>query len=156
MRKFILACLLGMAAWLSLSASSQALVLCTCCAEQQDRQRQCTAICDKAAPEPGHCAPVVNYSPAKQRPKTNPLYGESLMEISLGRPNPQQLESWRRFLERYRRRAFRDYDKTAEKYRRGRLDDAELAAAKALRDKAMVNYNHGIRAYDVAVGRKPE
>jgi hypothetical protein len=79
-----------------------------------------------------------------------------LKEISLGEPNERQLESWRRFLERHRGRAMRAYNRADHKYRRGRLSDEDLAAAKALFDKAMVNYNHGIRAYEVAIGRKPE
>jgi hypothetical protein len=154
MRKFVPPALVAIAAWLVSTGSGEALNLCNCCATQQ--AEQCTAACARMTLAPGQCPAVVDYSPAKKRPASNPLYGMSLMEISLGEPTGAQLESWRRFLERYRRRAVSDYEIAAEKFRKGRLDKSALASARALLNKAMVNYNHGIRAYEVAVGRKPD
>lgn len=154
MRAFILSVLAAVAAFPAMSGGSQALSLCNCCATQQ--AEQCSAACAAMSFAPGQCPSFVDYAPAKKRPVINPLYGMSLKEISLGEPNERQLESWRRFLERYRRHAVKAYKKAAKKYRKGRLNDADMASAKALLNQALVNYNHGIRAYEVAIGRKPE
>lgn len=153
MRKLVLSVIATLATVPAFTGDSHALSLCNCCATEQ--AEQCSSACAAMTIPAGQCPAFVDYGPAK-RPKINPLYGISLKEISLGEANQAQLESWRRFLERYRSRAIRDYDKAAEKYRHARLDDAAMASAKERLNQAMVNYNHGIRAYQVAVGRKPE
>jgi hypothetical protein len=154
MKALILPVIAAMAALPGFSESSRALSLCNCCVAQQ--VEQCMAACAAMTSAPGQCPAFVDYTPAKKRPAVNPLYSMSLKEIFLGEPNARQLESWRRFLEKHRRRAVRDYNKAAYKYRKGRLDDVAMASAKARLNQALVNYNHGIRAYEVAIGRKPE
>jgi hypothetical protein len=154
MNKFFVPVIVAAAALATLAGSSFAVVICDCCMSKQTKQ--CTAACTAVATTPEQCLSVVSYTAITKRSTKNPLNGLSLKEISLGTANAKQLEDWRQFLEKYRHKAIDDYDRADKKYRHGRLSDNAMAAAKAKLREVMVNYNHGIRAYEIAIGLKPE
>jgi hypothetical protein len=131
------------------SAASTSIGLCNCCAPSL--AASCQSSCQ--ASNSGRQCPVTIIYGEDVPHEGNALNGGSLKELDLGSPTRLQLESFRKFLERERRQALRDYRKIERAFDRQRATTAELDAAKALFAEAMVNYNHGIHAYRVATGQ---
>ena len=133
---------------------ARAVGFCDCCAASP--VKACAALCTPPAAPP-QCAVVVDYKGRGGTVKgVNPLTGLTLREIALGEPSAGKLEKLRRFLERNRRRAVRDYDRALRSARYRRIDKPALERRGRLYREALVNYYHGIRAYLVRVGRKPD
>jgi hypothetical protein len=124
------------------------IAFCKCCAASQDQQ--CATLCS-AVSAGGECPVAVQYDAAPSQ-DANPLNGLSLKELDLGKPTPSQLEDFRRFLERARKRAQSDYRKALRVFGAGDKDQAKLQSARSRYEEALVNYNHGIYAYKVAAG----
>jgi hypothetical protein len=77
----------------------------------------------------------------------NPLYGISLLSLDLGDAVRPELEGVRRLLEDSRRGVEKDRKVSARDFRKGRIDDATLAANTKRYEEAIVNYYLGLRAY---------
>jgi len=77
----------------------------------------------------------------------NPLYGVSLLSLDLKDAVRPELEGVRRLLEDSRRGVERDRKASARDFRKGRIDDAALAANTKRYEDAIVNYYLGLRAY---------
>jgi hypothetical protein len=153
MAKWLAALLtLAASAWAQ-AAPSFAVAVCNCCVTAQSIPT-CGATCAAMTVAAGHQCPVfVDYT-APAVPGA--LNGASYMGIALGDPSEAQLESFRRFLERQRRRAWRLYRQSLADFEAGRITADGLTEAKAVFREAMVNYNHGIHAYLVKLGRKSD
>jgi hypothetical protein len=139
----------------TMPGQSAAMGLCGCCDTQLTQS--CEALCSAIKLKFGICPTVVDYDGAGAAAEgTNPLNGMSLREVTLGEPTPWQLELYRRFTEKSRRQAVRDYKKALREFKRDRLSEADFAKADALYKEALVNYYHGIRAYLNRVGTKSD
>jgi hypothetical protein len=140
----------------SLPRQALAVGVCDCCANELSQS--CETACRSGSKAPGQCTAIPDYigKGASAGAKNNPLTGISLRDLSLGNPTAAQLESFRRFLEAGRRRAVADYSRAASRLKHGRISQEEFDAAKALHREAMVNYYHGMRAYLVKIGAKPD
>ncbi|CAN5531749.1 hypothetical protein BH10PSE7_BH10PSE7_02880 [soil metagenome] len=146
---------LGAALLIAGTASAGAVGLCDCCA--QSPPQSCAALCSPAANQPAQCHVAVDYDgPGGTVKGVNPLTGLSLQNLSLGEPSAGQLERFRKFLEKNRRRAVRSHRGDLRLAHWRMLDDAALAERTARYRQALVNYYHGIRAYLVRVGAKPD
>jgi hypothetical protein len=134
---------------------ARAVGLCDCCASSLTTS--CDAVCKKVTLEPQQCPAVVDYEGDGDTVKgKNPLNGRSLKDMVLGEPRREQLEDFRRFLERGRRDAVWVYVKALKAFRAKKITEEELKAAKALNEEALVNYYHGMNAYLTAVGTKTD
>ena len=132
----------------ALPAGSGAVVLCDCCAAPKG------GACEKACArqEGGLCAPLI-LPDARRKARGNPLDGTNLKYLELSGLSPLQLEKVRKWAEHWRARAERRFRRALRLARRGRLSRQALADAEKRRDKALVNYQHVIRAYRAAFGR---
>jgi hypothetical protein len=86
----------------------------------------------------------------------NPLNGLSLKELTLGDPSPWQLELFRRFLESGRAKAVISYDHALDQLHHRKIERSELDHEGVIYKEALVNYYHGIRAYLIRAGSKPD
>ena len=77
----------------------------------------------------------------------NPLYGISLLSLSLKDTVRPELEGVRRLLENSRSGVEKDRKASARDFRKGRIDEATLAANAKRYEDAIVNYYLGQRAY---------
>ncbi len=141
--------------WASAASVAQSIGLCNCCAGTFTQS--CSKACAALKNTPGQCSVIVDYeAKAVQSQGTNPLNGISLKEMSLGEPSPAQLERFRRFLEKGRRKALASYKTALHQVKRRKISAADFDEARALYKEAMVNYYHGIRSYLDRVGRKSD
>jgi hypothetical protein len=137
------------------SGESRAVGLCDCCAASPTPS--CEAVCKTVTLAPQQCPVVVDFDGTGDTVNgRNPLNGRSLKVIHLGEPRRSQLEDFRRFLETWRRETVWAYVKALKAFRRQKITQEELDAAKALNDEALVNYYHGMRAYLNSVGTKSD
>ena len=143
MRTFIGLASLGL---LLTSAPGNAASLCNCCATGS--AESCGAACAPAKPAPGQCVAVMDYAgEAVIADGDNPLYGISLISLDLGDAARPELEGVRRLLENSRRGVEKDRKASARDFRKGKIDDATLAAHTQRYEDAIVNYYLGLRAY---------
>jgi hypothetical protein len=77
----------------------------------------------------------------------NPLYGISLLGLDLKDAVRPDLEGVRRLLENSRRGVEKDRKASARDFRKGRIDNATLAANIKRYENAIVNYYLGLRIY---------
>jgi hypothetical protein len=77
----------------------------------------------------------------------NPLYGISLLGLNLKDAVRPELEGVRRLLEDSRRGVEKDRKASARDFRKGKIDEATLAANTRRYEDAIVNYYLGLRAY---------
>ena len=77
----------------------------------------------------------------------SPLYGISLLSLGLKDAVRPELEGVRRLLEDSRRGVEKDRKTSARDFRKGKIDDAALAAHTQRYEDAIVNYYLGLRAY---------
>lgn len=137
------------------TAQARAAGLCDCCASSLTPS--CDTACKKVTLQPQQCPAVVDYEGTGDTVKgRNPLNGRSLKDVVLGDPSRKELEKFRLFLESCRRDAVWVYVKALKAFRKNKIAKAELDAAKALNEEAMVNYYHGMRAYLNKVGTKSD
>jgi hypothetical protein len=149
-------------AWLALAALLFAAVpgraasvgLCGCCLEKLPEA--CASACAAMSLPAGQCPAFAIFGAAGALgPDGNPLTAMSLKEITLGEASRGELERFRRFVERARRKAIRDWKRAARRFERGRLAEAEFKEKDRLYREALVNYYHAIRAYRAAARGTP-
>lgn len=137
------------------SRQAQATGLCSCCLDPLPEA--CSAACAARQTTPGQCPAFVIYDgEGAVGPGGNPLNAMSLKELEIGKPRRGELEGFRKFLERYRIKAMRDWRAAANAYDRGKLAKDGLEAASTLYRDALVGYYHGIRAYREKIYATPE
>lgn len=128
---------------------SQAAGVCNCCNGQVEEL--CKAACEAANSGGGACRPAAWYGDASAIGGERPLNGFSYKGLDLSGATRQELEALREWLETERRateiRARRDL----RAYRRGKSSLEEFQASQAVREQAIINYQHGIQAYVAAV-----
>ncbi len=134
----------------ALAAGVQSISFCKCCGETTGSGCEATCAGEAAA---GECPVTVSFG-GEPSSAENQLNGISLKELDLGKPSRAQLEGFRKFLEKERRKAQAAILKNERAYNKHNIGDTELQQAKARFDEAMVNYNHGIYAYQVAAGTR--
>jgi len=152
MRTFLGLASLGL---LLASAPVNAASLCNCCTT--GLAESCGAVCASAKPAPGQCVAMVDYSgEAAIADGENPLYGISLLNLDLKDAVRPELEGVRRLLENSRRSVEKDRKASARDFRKGRIDDATLAAHTQRYEAAIVNYYLGLRAYREQLATVPK
>lgn len=128
------------------SAPVNAASLCNCCATGV--AESCSAVCAPVKPVTGQCVAVMDYAgEAVIADGENPLYGISLLGLNLKDAVRADLEGVRRLLENSRRGVEKDRKASARDFRKGKIDDATLAAHAKRYEDAIVNYYLGQRAY---------
>jgi hypothetical protein len=128
------------------SAPVNAASLCNCCST--GGAESCSAVCAPVKPATGQCVAVMDYAgEAVIADGDNPLYGISLLGLSLKDAVRADLEGVRRLLENSRRGVEKDRKASARDFRKGKIDDATLAANAKRYEDAIVNYYLGLRAY---------
>lgn len=128
------------------SVPGNAASLCNCCAT--GTAQNCSAICAPLMPAPSQCVARVDYAGAAViADGDNPLYGISLLGLDLKDAARPELEGVRRLLEDSRRGVEKDRKTSALDFRKGKIDDAGLAANTKRYEDAIVNYYLGLRVY---------
>ena len=128
------------------SAPVNAASLCNCCAT--GGAESCSAVCAPVKPAPGQCVAMVDYAgEAVIADGVNPLYGVSLLGLDLRDAQRPELEGVRRLLEDSRRGVEKDRKASARDFRKGKIDNATLAAHSKRYEDAIVNYYLGLRTY---------
>jgi hypothetical protein len=128
------------------AASVNAASLCNCCASGV--AQSCSAICAPAKPAPGQCLAMIDHDgQATIAPGENPLYGISLLSLSLEDAARPQLEDLRRLLENSRRGLEKDRKASIRDFRKDKIDAATAQANGKRYEDAIVNYYLGLRAY---------
>jgi hypothetical protein len=133
----------------------QATGLCSCCLDAMPEA--CSAACAARQTTPGQCPAFVIFDgEGAVGPTGNPLNAMSLKELDVGKPRRTELEGFRKFLEKYRTRAIKDWRAAARAYDRGKLAKDAFEEASTLYRDALVGYYHGIRAYRENIRAAPE
>jgi len=135
----------------AVAASVHGISFCSCCSATNDQS--CSQPCTGNGVD--EC-PVTVVFDAPEGAETSSLNGISLKELELGSPSRANLERFRLFLEQERRKALGDYRKLLAQYKKHKITAEDLAAGKSKLSEAMVNYNHGIYAYQIASGQRSE
>jgi hypothetical protein len=139
----------------AISRSAQAAGFCTCCLDPMPQA--CGTACAARQTRPGQCpAFAIFEGEGAVGPTGNPLNAMSLKELEIGKPQRRQLEGFRKFLEKYRVRAIKDWRAAARAYDRGKLAKDAFEEASTLYRDALVGYYHGIRAYRENIHAAPE
>ena len=134
---------------------AQATGLCSCCLDPMPQA--CSAACAARQSTPGQCPAFVIFDgEGAVGPGGNPLNAMSLKELEIGKPRRSELEGFRKFLEKYRIKAIKDWRAAARAYDRGKLAKDAFEDASTLYRDALVGYYHGIRAYRDNIGAAPE
>jgi len=137
------------------SRPAQAAGFCTCCLDAMPQA--CGTACAARQTTPGQCpAFVIFEGEGAVGPNGNPLNAMSLKELDLGKPRRSELEGFRKFLEKYRTKAIKDWRAAAHAYDRGKLAKDAFEEASTLYRDALVGYYHGIRAYRENIHAAPE
>lgn len=128
------------------STPVNAASLCNCCATGV--AENCSTVCAPAKPVPSQCVARVDYvGEAVIADGDNPLYAISLLGLDLKDAMRPELEGVRRLLEDSRRGVEKDRKNSAQDFRKGKIDDAALAANTKRYEDAIVNYYLGLRVY---------
>ena len=128
------------------SISANAASLCNCCAAGV--AESCKAVCAPAKPSAGQCVALVDYaSEATITAGENPLYGISLLNISLGDATRSELGGYLKLLELTRRGLEKDRKASVRDFRKHKIDEAAATANAERYEDAIVNYYVGIQAY---------
>jgi hypothetical protein len=137
-----------LAAGLALGAASlpaKAIMLCDCCAK--DAGEACAKACENISK--AFCRPVVVMDKTAKS-KANPLNGINLKYLDLSDLTPLQREKVRKWAEKLRKKAEKDFRMTRLLILWGHKDKSAFAPAEKTRDQAVVNYDHIMRAYRAA------
>lgn len=128
------------------AAPVNAASLCNCCVASMTQD--CSAACASAKPVAGQCAIMVDYGGQPTiAPGENPLYGISLLGLSLEDATKPQLEAFRKLLENSRRGLEKDRKASLQDFRKHRIDAATAQANGKRYEDAIINYYLGLRAY---------
>ena len=118
------------------------------CDSQKKLPDACHALCIKANRETNFARPAVYFGKDEiVNGDKNPLNGTSLKFLYLSSPTRQGMENFRRFLEKNRKAAEKEFRAMKKAYRHGHVGPEEFTAAEKKRNEALVNYYHGMRAY---------
>lgn len=128
------------------SVSAGAANLCNCCAAGV--AENCSSVCIAAKPAAGQCVVLLDSAGATTiAAGENPLYGISLLTLSLKDTTRPQLEGLRKLLERSRLGLEKDRKASVRDFRKHRIDGAAAAANRKRYEDAIVNYYLGLQAY---------
>ena len=128
------------------SISADAASLCNCCTTGV--VESCKAVCAPVKPSAGQCVALVDYtSEATIIAGENPLYGISLLNISLGDATRPELGGYLKLLELTRRGLENDRKASVRDFRKHKIDEAAATANAKRYEDAIVNYYVGIQAY---------
>ncbi len=142
----IIVALAALAGWAASGSSARAVMICDCCAKKAPAA--CEKACRKATKE--FCQPQIVLN---KKGKGKPLNGVSLKYLDLSGLSPAQLEKVRKWAEKERRKAERRFRKARLMILWGHRDKSTFGPAQTQRDKAIVNYQHIMRAYRQALGK---
>jgi len=134
-------------AQVALSDSAAAVGICKC-DSAKGFENACLPICKQANEKTSFFRPAVYFGsdPAVNSDKT-PLNGTSLKFLYMPQPTRQGMELFRQFLESNRKSVEVEYRKLRRAYLNGHVGPEEFGEAEKQRDEAVVNYQHGMRAY---------
>jgi len=139
----------------NMAVPAQATGFCTCSLDPMPQA--CSAACATRQSTPGQSPAFVIFDgEGAVGPNGNPLNAMSLKELEIGKPRRSELESFRKFLEKYRIKAIKDWRAAARAYDRGKLAKDAFEEASTLYRDALVGYYHGIRAYRENIYAAPE
>ena len=129
------------------TGQAAAVGICKCDSEKGFEQA-CLPICKEANEKTSFFRPAVYFGDdPKVSGDKSPLNGTSMKFLYLSHPTRSGMEKFRQFLEMHRKKAESKFQKSRRAYLRGQLSAEEFHAAEKLRDEALVNYQHGMRAY---------
>jgi len=145
--------LLGMlvAAFMSIglvtAGTASAVGICRC-DSQKGFATSCLPVCKEANEKTSFFRPAVYFG---DDPEVNsdqmPLNGTSLKFLYMPHASRQGMEAFRQFLEKHRLNAETEFQKFRQAYLNGHVGPEEFKQAEKIRDEALVNYQHGMRAY---------
>lgn len=131
------------------SLPAQAAGVCNCC--NGEVEELCKVACEAANSGGGACRPSAWYGDASGIGGERPLNGFSYKGLDLSGATRQELEALREWLETARRATEIRARKQLRAYRRGKASLEEFQASQAVREEAIINYQHGVQAYISAV-----
>ena len=131
------------------AGSGPALAVGICkCDSKTGFENACLPICKEANEKTSFFRPAVYFGKDKKvNADKNPLNGTSMKFLYLSHPSRAGMESFRKYLEKHRKIAENEYKKIKRAYLRGHVGPEEFKQAEKVRDEALVNYYHGMRAY---------
>ncbi|WP_373502614.1 hypothetical protein [Aestuariivirga sp.] len=133
-----------------LGGTAQAASLCNCCGS--DTAQSCATACAPVKVMPGQCVATVDFdAEAAIGPGQNPLYDIPLQNVWLDSSGKDNLEVFRRLMERARKAAEADRRKALAERRKGAIDAATADRLAKRYDDAMVNYYLGMQSYRIAL-----
>ncbi len=134
-------------AGLVMAGTANAVGICKC-DSKKGFQNACLPICKQANEKTSFFRPAVYFGnePEVSNDPT-PLNGTSLKFLYLAHPGRQDMEQFRQFLEKHRLKAEAAFQAFRKAYLDGHVGPEEFVGAEKLRDEALVNYQHGMRAY---------
>jgi hypothetical protein len=128
------------------SISANAASLCNCCTTGV--LASCVSVCAAAKPSASRCIALVDLEGETTiAPGENPLYGISILDISLRDATRSQLESFRKLLETARRGVEKDRKASVRDFKKHKIDESTAAANAKRYEDAVVNYYLGLQAY---------
>jgi len=139
----------GIVVLAQLASSSSAIAVGICkCDSNKGFEASCLPICKQANEKTKFFRPAVYFGddPKVSSDKT-PLNGTSLKYLYMPKPTRMGMERFRQFLEQNRKAAEVEFNKMHKAYLRGHVGPEEFSQAEKQRDEALVNYQHGMRAY---------
>jgi hypothetical protein len=129
------------------TGSAGAVGICKCDSEKGFEQA-CLPICKEANEKTSFFRPAVYFGDdAKVSNDKSPLNGTSMKFLYLAHPTRTGMERFRQFLEFHRLQAEKKYKMSLRAYRLGKIPAGQFIKAEKVRDEALVNYQHGMRAY---------
>lgn len=118
------------------------------CDNEKGFETSCLPVCKEANEKTSFFRPAVYFGDdPKVNGDTNPLNGTSLKFLYMSKPTRQGMELFRQFLEKSRKSAESEFRQIKRAYLRGHVGPEEFMQAEKKRDEAVVNYQHGMRAY---------
>ncbi len=129
------------------AGTASAVGICKCDSEK-GFQNACLPVCKEANEKTSFFRPAVYFGndPTVSNDPT-PLNGTSLKFLYLAHPSRQGMEQFRQFLEKHRLKAEAEFQAFRQAYLRAHVGPEEFVEAEKMRDEALVNYQHGMRAY---------
>ena len=142
-----LATAITVAAQMASSGTALAVGICKCDSDK-GFAASCLPICKQANEKTSFFRPAVYFGDdAKVNSDKTPLNGTSLKFLYMSTPTRQGMELFRQFLEQNRNSAESEFKKIRKAYLSGHVGPEEFFEAEKQRDEAVVNYQHGMRAY---------
>lgn len=145
--------LLGVAAVIGLSlellsaGTASGVGICKCDSDK-GFETACLPVCKQANEKTSFFRPAVYFGDdAIVSGDKSPLNGTSMKFLYMSTPDRAGMEQFRQFLENHRLIAETEFQNFRKAYLRGHVGPEEFVTAEKMRDEALVNYQHGMRAY---------